>query len=1301
MLLRHQAMKKVAEFSKCRGGNPQCDGEHFIPMTSSILRSLCAALLCIPSAHALQINLTYATNGQANSVPAGDADGSQLMAIAEAAAAHWEGIIKDAHTLNLTVQYNNGIGAGFIGLFTETAEAGGRVTSGLIDIRGNTAWYYDATPTNHSEFQFAPTLFRNAVGPDATAFTGTVPGVLEINFTGNAGPGSPILAQTNSDLLTTLLHEMGHALGMTGQLSTCATELQDNDYDFNTAHTNGNVMAATLGGTTGAHTTCVFCVMNPTIGTNGLRRLPCAADVLALATCPNPGWSQIDMPRKDFLPGGTTVWNTAANWVGGRLPDAADLAALRYGIDVPGDPLISLNAGGVCGSLLLTSATRLRTTAQKLDVTGTATLDFDGNLPAPEIFVENGGELEATDVVVNGGELYLTGGLLDIADDLTLSDATSGRLGILTGYGTVEVDGTLRNDGRIDAGDAQTLVFNSPSLAPWDLDGAAGNGEVLALLGSLNFATGAMSDAFDGLLQIEDPHTVTFGEPWTLGAGGVVRLNGGNPALATLAGALLEANAGSIEAAGRARITGPLMLGGSLEVVTAANAQLMLDGLTTVTGGGFLLGANAVLEFNNNTGISGGTFLIPDTATVRLDGTHTLEGGSFTGAGTLAFNGTQTIIDAPVTVQCATLDFDGPGGAKQVHLNSTLTINSTLLNLSDNTFNATLNLGTSSARLIVNGPASWTMAGTLNHTTGSAVFNTSLSGAPVTISGSVNVSGSTRWNAKAGVSGTIQLTSVADRLLLGGGSPGDPNRLLGGTVSGNGSLRAANTHLHGHGTLAASVDFLAGSSLMADNGTLRVAGAFLSVPPTIGTAESDGILEVVNDWLLPAGAVLELNGGIARGGDLEVDGVVNGHGALRSDHVTNNNAIAATGGQTLVIDTTGAPDLDGVGSAAEVAGHLLEAMNGNITVVKAPTDAFGAQLRIGAGRTATFQNGWILDAGGSLNLTAGTLAGGSSILRGGITANGACAISAPALFDTGSVSALDEPGDALHLTSVATINAGAVFTGGGRLVAAALSTVTLAPLADVGVHVENSGGRIEIASGPGTAKAAHFTQSGTGTLAVEILGAPASIDYDQLTVTHGAALAGRLEVIFNVPGAQAGDTWKVLAAGSVTGGFAQITAAGVPAGHQLLLIQTADAVYVKLSRQMKYSDWAQSSGLTPPDDGIAADPDLDGIGNGLEMFLGGDPLKPDPELLPSGALIKLDNELYLSITLPVALDTTPSDLVLIPLRSTDLMDWKQEDTVVEVIGHDPSKCIEFRLYRSAIPFDTLPREYFKVAPAVP
>jgi len=1263
-------------------------------MRAFILRILPAAALSFQTAPALEINLTYATTGQAGSIPAGDANGTQLMALAQAAADYWEDIIEDAHTLDVTIRYDNGIAAGLIGQWAIGTQSNGRPDSGTIGLRGTTAWYYDPTPTNHSEYNMTQTLFRNAAPADVANFTGTVPGTLEINFTGLATPGAPVLAQNGTDLYTTLLHELGHAVGMSTQLTACALEVQDNDFDINPALANGNTFAIVLGGNTGAHAACTQCLMNPGIGT-GRRRLPSAADVLAVATSPNPGWSQIDLPRRDFLQGGTQTWNTAANWIGNRVPNSADDAAVRHGLDIPGDPLVALTGAGACRTLLLANTTRLRTQANKLDVALTATLEYDGTLPAPEIFVENGGVLEATDVVVNGGELDLTGGLLDISDDLILSEAVSGRLGILNGYGTVEVDGTLRNDGRIDAGDSQTLVFNSPSLAPWDLDGASGNGEVLALLGSLHFATGAMSDAFDGLLQIEDPHTVTFGEAWSLGAGGLVRLNGGNPALATLAGALFEATTGDIQVTGRSRISAPVMFGGSLEFIAGADAHLLMDGLATVTGGGYLLGANSVLEFNNNTSISGGAFLIPAGATVRLDGTHTLEGGSFTGAGTLAFNGMQTIIDQAVTINCNVLDFDGPGGAKQVQVNAPLTIHSDQLDLSDSKYDATLHIGASPAALHVSGPAAWTMAGTLNHSTGSNAFVTSLSGAPVTVSGAVNVSGSTRWDARAAVSGSIVLGGGADRLELRGGTGNDPNRLLGGTVSGNGSLRALNAHLHGFGTVQSSLDFQTGSSLLADDGLLRFSGAFLSVPPLIGTANSDGILEVVNAWTLPAGKLLDLNGGIARGGTLTIQGHLSGHGALQSSNVVNNGAIVADHGQTLIIDTAGAPDLDGLGTTAEVALHLLEAVQGNLLVTKTPGDVFGATLTIGPGRSTTFQNGWTLDGPGTLRMTSATLAGGASVLRGAVVVNDTARFTAPVLFDNGCATALAGAGAVVRLQNDATIAGGASFSGNGRIVVSDNSTLTLAPAATVDVRLENEA-RVEIASGAGTAQAAAFAQSAAGTLAVEILGAPGSTNYDHFTITGTAALGGRLEVTFNVPGALPCDTWKILSAGAITGNFIQVVTAGVPADHELQLLQTAEGVYLKLVRHMKFADWAQTAGLTPPHDGVDGDPDNDGLSNGLEMFLGGNPVQPEPELLPAGNVVKVGNEHFLAIIVPVGLGTTPSDLKLTALRSTDLTEWKPEDTIVEVMDYSPDQCAGFHRFRSLIPFHSLPREYLTI-----
>lgn len=1268
-------------------------------MKRSLIQFLLAVTALSRPAAALTINLTYDTNGVAGSVPGTDSDGARLMALAQAAADYWEDIIRDAHTLDLTIRYENGLPPGLIGLWTIGTESGGRADTGTIGIRGLTTWFYDTTPAVHSEFAMTQTLFRNAGGAEAGNFTGTVPGTLEINFMGLANPGAPAAAQTGSDLYSVLLHEMGHALGMSVQLSTCATEVQDNDFDINPALANGNSFAVVMGGTTGAHTACTQCLMNPGIGT-GRRRLPSATDVLALATCPNPGWSQIDLPRRDFLQGGTQDWNTAANWVGNRVPNSTDDAAVRHGLDVAGDPLVSLSGPASCRSLQLTGETRLRTLSNKLDVALTATLDYDGNLPAPEIFVESGGELEATDVTVNGGEIDMTGGLLDVADDLLLSDNTPGRLGILTGYGAVEVDGTLRNDGRIDGADGQTLTFNSPALAPWDLDGASGNGEVLALLGSLNFATGAMSDAFDGLLQIEDPWTVTFGDPWALGAGGLVKLNGGDGSLATLVGALFEAATGDIQVTGDARITAPLLWSGSLEFITAADAHLRLDGLTTITGGAYLLGANAVLECNNSTSISGGAFIIPGGAVLRLDATHTLSGGAFNGAGTLAFNGSQTTVDSAVTVNCGILDFDGPGGAKIVQLNAPLTVNSDQLDQLDSKFDATLNIAAAPAALHINGPASWIMSGILNHTTGSNVFNTSLSGAPVTVSGAVNVSGSTRWDARATISGSIVLGAGSSRLQLNGGTEETPNRLQGGSATGNGSLRAQGAHLAGFGSIQCGIDFLTDSTLRADDGVLSVSGPFVSMPPVIGTADADGILEVVNPWTLPAGKVLSLQGGIARGATVTLQGHLSGHGTLQSSNVINNGAITATDGQTLVIDTTGGPDLDGLGTAVEVSGHLLEAVQGDLHVVKAPGDAIGATVVIGPGRTATFQNGWTLDTTGALQMSGGTLAGGTSLLRGSLTVEGVNQLAAPAQFESGSTTVLAAAGDVLRLQANSTIHSGAVFQGAGLVTANAGMTLTLAHLADVGVALTNAGSVLP-AAGPGQATLASFTQTAAGSLTVDILGLPGGSDYDHLTVTGAATLDGALHVSFNAAGATAGTTWKILSAGSISGKFSQFTAAGLLPDYQLLPLVTADGVYVKLVQVMKYGTWATAQGLTAPDDGPAADPDNDGIGNGLEMFLGGHPLKPEPHLMPHGSLVKEGGVYYLAIDLSVVLSTLPADLTLEARRSTDLVVWKQEDTVMEITGYDPALCVEVRRYRSTIPFNSLPREYLQVTATGP
>ena len=586
---------------------------------------------------ALQINLTYDTNGQVGSVPGLDPNGSRLLELAQAAADYWEDIIEDAHTLNVIVRYDNSVtnsGANTIGLWNTGVESGGRWISGVISIRGTTAWYYDATPTDHSEYNMTQVLYRDASGGNATNFIGSVPGVLEIAYTGAAPPGSPAVVANNTDLFSVLLHEFGHGLGMSVQLTTCAMELMDGDFDVSSTLVNGNVMSIRAAMATGAHTTCAQCLMNANIP-SGLRRLPCAGDVLALSTSPNPGWSNLDIPRREFLPGGTTDWNTAANWVGGKVPGTADDVFCRYSIDVPGDILLGLSGAGVCRDLYLSGSTSVRTFANKLDAARNVLIEYDGNDPAPEIFVEAGGELEAVDITVNGGDLDLSGGLVDLADDLILSEDTLGRQGNVSGYGTVDVAGSLVNDGRITAENGNTLTFVSANASPWDLDGGSGNGEVFATTGNLDFSSGAVADAFDGLMQVYAPYSAHFAETWDLGSGGVINLVGNSPQQAVLSGAEIQASDGALNVLDRARINAPITFGASLETLVFPNSSLTLSSNAAFVGGAHLIGTNSYIAFSGGGSISGGTFGLNNNTDLEIRSTVTVTGGTFSGSGSL------------------------------------------------------------------------------------------------------------------------------------------------------------------------------------------------------------------------------------------------------------------------------------------------------------------------------------------------------------------------------------------------------------------------------------------------------------------------------------------------------------------------------------------------------------------------------------------------------------------------------------------------------------------------------------------
>jgi hypothetical protein len=471
------------------------------------------------------------------------------------------------------------------------------------------------------------------------------------------------------------------------------------------------------------------------------------------------------------------------------------------------------------------------------------------------------------------------------------------------------------------------------------------------------------------------------------------------------------------------------------------------------------------------------------------------------------------------------------------------------------------------------------------------------------------------------------------------------------------------------------------------------------VPPLVGTAAADGILEVVNAWTLPVTSVLDLTGGIVRGATLTNEGTISGYGELRSNSATNNGNITATDNQTLVINTTVGPDLDGTGTDQEVAGHTLNAIAGNLEITKTPLDAIGATLTVAPGRSMSFAGGWTLDSGGTLNMTGDTaaapaqLAGSGATLRGTLNLDDHVRFTTPAAFDVGAVAALADAGTVLRLEANASVAKGTVFSGPGRLEIGGGNTLALANGAAVGIAITNEQSNLEIGA---PSSVASYTQTSQATMVVEVFGRPDTSDWDQLAVSGNAVLSGRLEVVFNAAAAEACDTWKILSAASVSGGFTEFSVTGAPAGHQILKFETPTGVYLTLTRVATFAEWAAEEGLVPGNDAVADDPDGDLVGNALEMLLGGDPEVAESGLMPGAEITTVNGIGYLSITLPLHAGITPADLKFGAVRSTDLEVWSGDNTVVGSAGFNEVLCLDKRVFRSTIPFGSLPAEFLRI-----
>ncbi|MGD9637110.1 MAG: beta strand repeat-containing protein, partial [Pirellulales bacterium] len=603
------------------------------------------------------------------------------------------------------------------------------------------------------------------------------------------------------------------------------------------------------------------------------------------------------------------------------------------------------------------------------------------------------------------------------------------------------------------------------------------------------------------------------------------------------------------------------------------------------------------------------TTTLASTSNVTVNGTMTLGGAStlagptaVTGTGLLRLLGTSTVT-ANTTINTSSFDWDGAGSGTLHTINDgvVFTINSTTLDADDaGDMDDPINVGGNGGTLAVNNVPSWTMNRTLTTNT-SASGITSINGnSRMIMSGALaiwNANGQTAVNAPVtfGAGSTANIAAGGFIRLNGGDNVSVFNRIEGATINGPGTLIAINTRqLRGFGTINAPITFQNSSSLRADDGTLTIGGTINEVN-TIGTADADGTLNVVNAWNSNVAANVVLNGGTLQGGAITVANAngISGRGLVTS-LIVNNTRLTSTYG-TLVFQTAANDnDWDGAGNS----GTLEASTGGTLEIRDNATFGFGGTVIAIQGSTV-YANGFGLDfnPGSSLQLNGGgTYRSTSSTDIGGTVSTLAGADSTIQVtnnffltFETGSATSLG--GNLRLVNNNINIEAGATFSStGGAIIVPDGSHLVADNNADIVVLLNMQGafrpGNFE---GIGRVELLDYQQADTGELYTEIRGTGLN-QFDRLVVSGDAVVDGYLnididEVSPGVPFVPAlGQTFNIITAGAVTGQFDYYDISGMPAGLAFHVKYLANAVQLEVvNKEFFAADFDEDGDVDPTD----------------------------------------------------------------------------------------------------------------------
>ena len=903
-----------------------------------------------------------------------------------------------------------------------------------------------------------------------------------------------------------------------------------------------------------------------------------------------PGGGNFTNNGSLIIGGGDTfqVAGALSNFAGSTLTGGSYYVAGTLQFGASGSHLVTNDA-----NLTLAGAGKL------LNLGGTNLLNaFTTNDSGASFTVAGGGSYTTPGSFSNSGTMDLEqGSSLTVSGNLSNHGTVGTNLQNLQGgANTLTVTGTLTNN----AAGTVTIGANNDTSDVANVGMLANSGTVTVGTGATLNLTSAATDTNSSSITVDGTMSVAPGSTFTnsgtldvedgkMDAANVVNTSVSNVknnfSTINISGTMTNDAGGTVTVGTSATDTfGTLANSGTITVGTGSSLTLSAAGADSNTGSITVTdGAMSVA--------SGGAFTNSGTLDLETKGTLTVT-GNLTNSGTLTTNNSNLGGGANTITVTGTLTND-IGDSVTIGAHSD-TADTASVGLLSNAGTVTVDKG-ATLKLTATGADSNTGSialegGSLSIASGGALTNSGTldeeTGGKLSVGGSLTNTGTLSTNA-ANLGGTATAITIAGKL----------TNSATGVVTIGANNDTADTATVGYIANSGNITVGTGAALTLSTATTDT---------NTGTIDVNGTLDIkAATTLSGTGSLTLTNGaitGLSAGPTLTNGSTIQGSGTISNLGITNAGTLSANQAGALIILPTAA-GLDNTGTIKVSAGDTMQigtSAGGALTnfasnTLTGGTYTLSGTLQFGASGTTIATNaanitlsgaGQMLDFG-SNNILAGfnnnaaagkfTLASAASLTTSGgsFTNAGVFSVGTGTTFTVGgsSFNFTQTAGSAvvngtLTSTSLGTLSVnGGALDGTGTLGYNVVDASTLTPGDSASVT-----GKLTVAD--------TYTQSSAGALDIQINGATAGTNYDQLKVTQGATLGGTLNISLGFT-PTVGQHFEILTASTVSDTFTTVNGLAINGSeHFTITYQAGDVILTVVSGALTASSAASTNMLS-------------------------------------------------------------------------------------------------------------------------